>query len=202
MKIRYKLTTQSLITHYGCQWKLKEWKETSGDGFLCTDGWLHCYSNPLLAILLNPIHANISNPKLFKVEVDGKTKNDRGLKEGWSSMRLVKELEVPEINVIQRIAFGILCALEVCKNENFVTWANNWLNGKDRTKQSAKLIYSYAVNYSANAIANAVANSVFSYYDFYVNAVVANSAANAAFYAIYAKKINLIKLAKKAMLIK
>ena len=43
-------------------------------------------------------------------------------------MRLIKEIEVPNITLTQKIAFGILCALEVYKVEDFVKWANNWLN--------------------------------------------------------------------------
>ena len=58
MNIRYKLTTQDLTTYNYTKWVLNEWKETSGTGKLCTEGWLHCYTSPLLAILLNPIHAS------------------------------------------------------------------------------------------------------------------------------------------------
>ena len=137
MNIRYKLTTQNLTTHNDCQWTINEWKETSGNGKLCTDGWLHCYTDPLLAILLNPIHADIHNPKLFEVEVEGETLSDNGLKEGWNRMRLVKERKVPEITKTQRTAFGILCVLEVYEEETFVEWANNWLSGKDRSRESA-----------------------------------------------------------------
>ena len=34
-------------------------------------GWLHCYSDPLLAVLLNPIHGNYDNPRLFEAEIEG-----------------------------------------------------------------------------------------------------------------------------------
>jgi hypothetical protein len=80
MKTYYKLTDQKLQTFKGFQWKLGEWQEAKGDikQSLCTDGWLHCYDSALLAVLHNPIHASIKNPRLFEAEVAGKMKNDKG----------------------------------------------------------------------------------------------------------------------------
>jgi len=46
-------------THGGFQWELGQWYETSGEGDLCSPGWLHFYTNPLLAVLLNSVHTNI-----------------------------------------------------------------------------------------------------------------------------------------------
>ena len=188
--IRYKLTNQDMITHNTCQWTLNEWKETSGKKKLCSNGWLHCYSNPLLAILLNPIHANIDNPRLFEVEVEGNNLTDNGLKEGWTRMRLVKELDVPKITIKQRAAFCILCALEVNKNENFILWANNWLSGKDRSKESA-----YAAYYAA-AYADADASAARSY-SAAAAAAAADSAHSAADYFL-----DFSKIIKKAMKVK
>ena len=202
MKIRYKLTNQDLTTHNGCQWKLKEWKETNGNGELCTSGWLHCYSNSLLAIIMNTRHADIKNPKLFKVEVKGETLDDHGLKEGWTRMRLVKELEIPEINITQKIAFGIYCALEeYCKDEKFVEWSNNWLNGTDRTKQSAYNTAHYIVHYY---YADYYAVHAACYNDDYATARAADAVCyDYGWSAGYSnEKINLIKLANKAMEIK
>ena len=217
--IRYKLTNQDMITYNTCQWTLNEWKETSGNGKLCSNGWLHCYSNPLLAILLNPTHANIDNPRLFEIEVEGENLTDNGLKEGWTRMRIVKELDIPKITRIQMVAFGILCALEVNKNETFIKWANNWLSGKDRSKESAYDAYVsvYAANvsdsvsdydyYAADAAARSAAaanadnaaNDSVSAYDYSA----ARSAADAAaYYADRDEKINLIEIAKKAMKVK
>ena len=59
----YKLTDEKMQTYNGFQWVLGETHETNGEGNLCGPGWLHAYTDPLLAILLNPIHANISNPE-------------------------------------------------------------------------------------------------------------------------------------------
>ena len=156
-QIRYKLLTQLLQSHNSFQWIINEWKTISGEGQLCSSGWLHCYTDPLLAVIFNPIHAHITNPLLFKCEVKGKTKTDHGLKEGWSEMRITEQIDVPVITNIQKIAFSILCALEVYKEEKFVLWANNWLNNIDRSSESANSA-AYAANNAAADAAYADAN--------------------------------------------
>ena len=176
--IKYKLTDQQMRTHNGFQWELGKPVETSGDGDLCGPGWLHYYDDPILAVILNPIHANIANPRLFECSAKGKHKLDRGLKGGCTLMHLIEELELPYVSHVNRIAFGILCALEINKDPAFVTWANNWLIGKDSTRQSAYVAY-------ANAAANA---------DYAAYAAKAAKAATAA-----KSNIDLIAIAQKAM---
>lgn len=129
MITRYKLTTQSLTTHGCCEWKLNKWKKRNGKGFLCSKGWLHCYTDPVLALLLNPIHAAILEPRLWEVEVDGLSKEDAGLKEGWTRMRLLREIPLPTVTETHSVAFGILCAKKVCFAVNWVSWADDWLSG-------------------------------------------------------------------------
>jgi hypothetical protein len=144
--IKYKLTNQKMQTHNGFQWEMNKWVETSGEGALCTNGWLHCYDNPLLAVVLNPIHADISSPRIFECAVEGKEKHNKGLKSGYSRMRLTRERVLPEISINTRVRFGILCALQVYKNESFVNWAKDWLSGNNR-----------AAAWAANAAAAAAA---------------------------------------------
>ena len=90
--IRYKLTDQNMQTYNNFQWELGVWKEATGKNtYSCTDGVLHYYADPLLANLFNPIHANYSNPRLFRIEID-KELNSDGLK-GWSKkQRLIEEI--------------------------------------------------------------------------------------------------------------
>jgi hypothetical protein len=137
--IGYKLTDEKMQTYNNTQWELQEWKETSGKGELCSPGWLHYYSDPLLAAFLNPIHAKFAAPRLFQVEVaeDAKVLEDHGLKLGCTKMRLVQELQFPQVTMEQRVKFGILCALEVYDDAKFVQWANGWLDGADRSKKAA-----------------------------------------------------------------
>ena len=171
----YKLTNQKIQTYKEFQWKLNKWKKAVGglDEPLCTDSWLHCYDSPLLAVLHNPIHAHISNPRLFEVEVRGEMKNNNGLKLGFREMRLIKEIEVLSITRNQQIAYAILCAQKVYKEATWNAWARNWLNGVDRSTDTANAAYTvYAAAYAANNAAYA-ANA----------AAYAANAANAAAYA-------------------
>jgi len=133
MPVKYKLTDQEMRTYGGCQWTLDETKTASGDGELCGPGWLHYYDHPLLAVLLNPIHANIRNPRLFEAEATGQIKDDMGLKGGCTRMVLTRELSVPAVTTEQRVRFAMLCAMEVYENKQWVAWARTWLDRSNRT---------------------------------------------------------------------
>ena len=149
----YKLTDQKYQTKNSTQWGENIEHVASGEGELCSSGFLHAYLDPLLAVLLNPIHANIENIVLWEAEGEV-AKEDHGLKVGCTKLKTIKVIPLPKITIEQKIKFGILCALEVCKEDKFVTWANKWLSGEDRTRESA-----YAVFVSANASANVSANA-------------------------------------------
>ena len=169
--IVYKLTDQNMKTYNGFQWELgQKYVATGPSPTLCTAGLLHGYADPLLAVLHNPIHANYKNPRLFRAKTFGLAVKDGQLKLGSSGMMLIKELLLPVPTQNQRVAYGILCALEVYKDSNFTTWAKNWLSGKDRT--------AYDAAHAAYAAAHAAAYA-------------AHDAAE--------KKLNLIRLARKAM---
>lgn len=45
--------------------------------------------------------------------------------------------QLQSLTTDKQIHAGILCVLEVFQDESFESWANNWLNGKDRSKQTA-----------------------------------------------------------------
>jgi hypothetical protein len=177
---KYKLTDQNMNTYLGFHWELNKEQITSGNSdSLCNSHWLHYYHSPLLAVLLNPIHANISNPRLFEVNANGKHLNDKGLKGGCTKMTLIKEIQLPEISINQKITFAILCAKQVYKETNFILWADSWLVGKNRTAAHAA--------YAAYAAAHDAAHA----------AHAADAAADAA--DADAADINLIKIAKLAM---
>jgi len=136
----FKLTDSEMKTYDGFQWELNKTFKTSGDGELCGPGFLHSYEHPLLAILHNPIHGyfDLNTARLFEAEADGKIKKDGQMKMGSSELTLIKEIEIPKITLEQRVAYAILCAKEVCKDEDWNFWADNWLSGKDRSEKTAK----------------------------------------------------------------
>ena len=198
-------------THDEFQWELGKEVTTDGNSNeLCNKHWLHYYHHPLLAVLLNPIHANIDNSRLFEVKALGKHLDDKGLKGGCTKMTLVKEIELPEITLNQQIAFAILCSLEVYKEPSYVKWANDWLSGVNRTAFAARYAATdaadaddaarydaarYAATDAAAAAAHYVADAAR-----YVADDARYAAAAARYVATrYAADIDLIKLAKKAL---
>lgn len=116
----------------------------------------------------------------------------------------LKELMQP-MTLIQKVVFGILAAKEVCKDEEWSRWADNWLSGEDRSAASAQTAKDAAAAKDADAAWAAAADAARS-------AALAAEAAYAAWaaywaawaaYAAAAKKpIDLISLAEQAMAVK
>ena len=201
--IRYKLTDQNMQTYNRFQWKLDKVYEIDIDLRnknmpLCFSSWFHVYSHPLVAVLMNPIHAMFKNPRLFKCSCSGYHQTDDGLKEGFTKVKLLKELEIPEITLTQKAAFGILCAKKVCKEKKWNEWADRWLKGKNGFWDTTDIIYCAAnVAHIAACSAYYAAHITYSVADAtYLAAHAASSAANAAHYN---NNINLIELAKQAL---
>jgi len=230
IEIKYKLTDRDMRTKNGFQWKLGEWRRATGDIHqgLCSNAWLHCYGNPSLALFMNPVHANILHPRLFKAEVIGPSKKDKGLKEGYRRMRLVEELKFSNPTLTQKIAFGILCGKKVYKDKKWNKWADDWLSGDNRSTADAADAAAYAVDTAADATAYATAtayaaanaaNAATDTIAYAVNAAAyaadaaadatayaadsaadaAANAANDAAYAIFPLDVNFIKIAQQAM---
>jgi hypothetical protein len=184
----YKLLTQDMTSHNKTKWELNKTIIVTKEGNqMCTDQVLHCYNHPLLAILFNPLHAKINNPRLFEINVDEIVNTD-GLKYASKSQTLIKELTIPEITTEQRIEFAIRVAKLVCKDTKWNIWADNWLDKSDRTKESAYAAGSAAAadaayaayTYAAVAAKAARAKAARACAD---AAYAASDAAHAAFYA-------------------
>ena len=216
---RYKLLNPDRTTHNDTHWPIGQWVETKGDPNqgLCSDGWLHCYDSPELALFLNPIHANISDPIVCEVETRGKSLNDKGLKRGYRKMRIVRDLGIKQPTIGQCVRFAILCAKQVYKDTDWNLWADKWLSGEDRTNAAAHVAADAVYNAvdAANAAADAVYNAVdaadaanAAAHAAVYNAVdaAAYNAVDAAYAAAYAAAdaaantpINLVEIAKQAM---
>ena len=134
----YKLTDENGQTKNNTQWGPGVSHTANGktDQPLCSDGWIHFYSNSLVAVFMNPIHANFQSPRLWEAETSGEELHEP-LKSGCKTLTTIKEIPVPEVTLTQRIAFGILSVKEVYHDEKWNSWADKWLNGEDRTPKSA-----------------------------------------------------------------
>ena len=178
----YKLTDKDDRTYGGCQWGKNVTHKASGKGGLCTSGWIHYYSDPVLALFLDPLHGNFgATAHLWEVEVSGETKDDRGLKFGAMELTTVRRLRKKRITTEHRIRFAILCAQEVCHGKAWNKWADAWLDGTDRTRVSAS-----ATRAAATRAAAAAAYAYDAAYDAYCSAYNASAAAASASYAAYA----------------
>lgn len=190
----YKLTDSKGNTQNDTHWEvgITHSLEIKQDPILCSGNVLHAYTSPLLATLMNPTHANFINPLCFTV--DGEIAISDGTKVGCFSLTVTDTFVLPKVSTTQRTAFGILCALEVCKDKDFALWALRWLSNEDRTVEAVK-----------TAITNNAANTDYAYAYAYAAAYAAIYAyAYAAIYATaYAAenniKIDFQKLAEKAM---
>ena len=142
MKV-YKLTTQNFTTFNLTKWGENVTHKTSGEGELCSNGWLHYYHNPLLAVLLNSIHANIHNPILWEAEAEGLHKDDYGLKGGCTKLTTIKQIPLPVVTKNQYQELCIRLAIDF-QNRKLTTlpseifWlesAKKWLENDRNTDE-------------------------------------------------------------------
>lgn len=152
----YKLTNENGQSYNNTQWGPGVSHSGTGKGELCGEGWIHAYTHPLLAVLFNPIHANFQNPKLW--EAKGVIeKKDHELKVGCKTLTTIREISLPQITHVQKVAFGILAAQKVCNDQEWNLWAQNWLSGKNRSTEAAAAAAEEAVWTAAAARAAAAA---------------------------------------------
>ena len=117
-----------LFASPGLQWgeNVTHHAEGQGSKFYSND-YIYVYDNPLVAVLLNPIHANFPRPLLWEADaVD--VQSDIGLKFGAKEVTTLRQIPVPEVSTEQTVRFGILCALAVSKKAQFQSWAEAWLS--------------------------------------------------------------------------
>jgi len=133
----YKLTDKDDRTYNGMQWGEGVTHTASGTGELCGPGWIHAYTDPLLAVLLDPIYAGFGpTAHLWEAEgVIGTTHH--GLKVGCTSLTTLRRVGLPALTTEQRVRFAILCAREVYTDPAWTAWADCWLSGENRMRAAA-----------------------------------------------------------------
>ena len=132
----YKLTDGDGKTWGGTQWGPGVSHSGTGEGGLCGPGWIHAYEHPLIAVLLNPIHADFKNPLLWEAEGEVGLR-DGQLKCGCATLTTIREIPLPEITAEMSVRFAILCAKDVCSCRAWNAWADKWLSGEDRSEEAA-----------------------------------------------------------------
>lgn len=132
----YKLTDGDGKTLNGTQWGPGVSHSGTGEGGLCGPGWIHAYEHPLIAVLMNPIHADFKNPRLWEAKGEVGLR-DGQLKCGCKTLTTIREIPLPEITAEMRARFAILCAKDVCACSAWNAWADKWLSGEDRSAEAA-----------------------------------------------------------------
>ena len=134
----YKLTDEKGRTRGGMQWGPGVTHKATGKGTeLCSDGWIHAYEHPLIAVLMNPQHANFVNPRLWEAEGEIGVR-DGNLKCGAKELTTVREIPMPQLSVEQLVEVAIKVSLHVYTEPAWKTWAESWLVGENRTEQAAR----------------------------------------------------------------
>ncbi|MFZ1703670.1 MAG: hypothetical protein WAT79_04955, partial [Saprospiraceae bacterium] len=136
MTTLYKLTDENGYTSAGrdnaCLWGEGVSHSGTGEGDLYGPGWMHAYEHPLLALVLNPIHGDIVNPRLWIAEGQI-AKREGQMKVGCKTLTTLHEIPLPVISTAARVRFAILCAKAVYTEPSWTAWADGWLSGEDRT---------------------------------------------------------------------
>ncbi len=132
----YKLTDRDGQTWGGTQWGPGVSHSGTGEGELCGWGWIHAYEHPLIAVLMNPIHAKFKNPRLWEAEGEVGLR-DGQIKCGCKTLTTIREIPLPSITTEMRVRFAIMCAKEVCADLPWNAWADKWLSGEDRSEAAA-----------------------------------------------------------------
>ena len=159
METVYKLTDRDSKTrprfYNETQWGPNVTHTAPGEGGMCSAGWIHAYSHPLLAVLLNPAHASYEPFQLWRCDAEVGIRQADKL--GCTKLTTVEQIAAPKITPAQRVAFAIYVALRVHKNKKLV-WAENWLSGKDRST-SADAAYDAAAAAAYDAAAAAASDA-------------------------------------------
>ena len=143
----YKLTNPDYMTHNNTLWGENVTHETSGIGDLCSAGWLHYYYHPILANLLNPIHAQIRQPILWEAEAEGRHRDDHGLKGGCTKLTTIKQIPLPQISLEERVEFAIRCARTLHCSDAWISWSDKWLSGEERNMDILYMLSIWDNNY-------------------------------------------------------
>jgi len=103
--------------------------------------------SPLVAILLNPWHAQLDEAKMLELQFTSAafSASDPTIKMD------VREVRMPEATTDQKIIFALMVIVEVYNNEQFNLWAENWINGSDRSAESAGKIIAYLGKFAREA---------------------------------------------------
>jgi len=117
-----------------CQWGENITHEAEGKGIrLCSPDFIHAYRDPYQAILLNPINGNYDENTMLMWEGEGEEIVYQEGKSGFKRFTTEHQIPIPDLPLELRVEIAIHLALQVYEAKDFRRWAEDWLDGKDRT---------------------------------------------------------------------
>jgi hypothetical protein len=154
----YKLTNENGYTYNKTLWGEGVSHSGTGKGPICSEGWIHAYEHPFIAVFLNPIHAYFKNPRMW--EAEGKIDiRDGQLKVGCKTLKTIKEIPLPKVQDKHFIIFGALALVQasstVFNSDEIVRFNNGELlnlllnyfttiSSNSRLRMPASLLYQAA----------------------------------------------------------
>ncbi len=162
----YKLTDPDGYTRrgeaHGTLWGEGVRHEATGTGGLGSPGVIHQYNSPELASFFNPIHANIEHPICWEAEA-GRTVEHDGTKGGSRWLRTLRKVPLPTLTTEQRVEIAIRVALwhRDALPPAYITWAERWLSGEDRSAEAAEEAADEAARAAERAAARATDKRAF-----------------------------------------
>lgn len=143
--VLYKLTNEHDCSFSATQWGNYITHTAPGQKegkVLCSNCWLHAYTHPVIAILLNPIHANFYKPNLWLcggkakiVDLDGKV--------GCIELTTQKKMIPPVISDITTLCWGMACLSKVYEEVYYQQWCGNWIGSIERLPSINQAIIEY-----------------------------------------------------------
>src|SRR3990167_152463 len=134
----YKLTDQHGKTYGDTLWgEGITHRASDGTPMMCTDTVIHVYRSPEEAALFNPAHAAFENPVLWECS-DEEILLDDGLKLAVKQLTTLRQIPLPAFTAVELATFSIYCVPESFANSAWRSWAQGWLDGKDRSEEAAR----------------------------------------------------------------
>ena len=95
--------------------------------------------SPLVAVMLNPWHAQIDHQKMLELEIG----EIEAIHDNRCIYMTVRETGVPSVTTDQKIVFALMALQEVYQNPVFNEWADGWISGSDRSAESAGKMFAH-----------------------------------------------------------
>jgi hypothetical protein len=107
------------------------------------DNRIRCYTSPLLAALMNPMHERFRLPRLWEAKVDVEWEPHEAIV-ACRSVTTLRQVPLPTITGEHHARFAVLCARAAYQRgehtDEFGAWAEGWLAGHDRSGIDARAL--------------------------------------------------------------